>query len=223
FSLRAAHLPMPGPAHAASWYDHYTPFGTQATLIVARLPFLVLGALGCIALFGCGVRIQDWRMGVLAAVLLMINPLFRLHAHRAMSEAPYEALLIAALALTLWAGHRVWAGRSDPGTWLLFVLAGVCAGLSIASKFNGLLSLIVIAGWCGSALAAPRLPALRKLALAAGAIAITGMALGVFLALNPALTAQPRGGLSPQARAVAKLDPWERFRRMVEIRLAISK
>src|SRR5690349_6243238 len=34
FFLRAAHLPLPGPAHAASWYQHYTPFGTQATLVV---------------------------------------------------------------------------------------------------------------------------------------------------------------------------------------------
>src|SRR5438067_10068998 len=94
-SLRAAHLPMPGPADARRWYKSYAPFGTQATLIIARLQFLVLGALGCAALFGCGVLIKDRRVGAIAAVLLMINPLFRDHAHLAMSEAPCEVFMIS--------------------------------------------------------------------------------------------------------------------------------
>src|SRR5262249_18613116 len=190
---------------AAGWYEHYTPFGTQATLIVARLPFLVLGALGCVALFGCGVLMKGWRVGVLAAVLLMINPLFRLHAHRAMAEAPCETFLIAALGLALWADHRVWAGRSGLTRWLLFLLAGVCAGLSIVSKFNGFLGLMILTCWCGFAWVAPRLPARRKLAISVGAIVILVVALGVLVVLNPALTARPRGKLSLPARSVAKL------------------
>ena len=86
--------------------------------------FLFLGALGCVALFGCGVLVKDRRVGTIAAVLLMINPLYALHAHRAMSEVPYEAFLISALGPGLSAMQRIWSGRSRLGSLLLVVLAG---------------------------------------------------------------------------------------------------
>ena len=52
----------------------------------ARVPIILTGVLGCIAIFACGALIQNDRVGVIAAILLMLNPLFRLHAHRAMSN-----------------------------------------------------------------------------------------------------------------------------------------
>ena len=161
-SLRAAHLRVPGPADALQWYLHYTPFGNQATLIVARIPFLLMGALGCVALFGCGVLIKDRRVGTIAAILLMINPLYRLHAHRAMSDVPSEAFLISALGLGLYTLQRFWSGRSGIATFVLVLFTGVAAGLSILCKFNGLLGLMVVGGWAGFALIAPRLAVLAK-------------------------------------------------------------
>ena len=95
-SMRVAHLRMPGPADALSWYQHYTTFGTPMTLWVARIPFLFIGALGCVALFGCGVLVKDRRVGTIAALLLMINPLYRLHAHRAMSDILVETFQLCA-------------------------------------------------------------------------------------------------------------------------------
>ncbi len=133
----------PVPPTRGSWYfEHYTPFGNQATLIVARIPILFLGALGCVALFGCGVLIEDRRVGTIAAILLMINPLYRLHAHRAMSDVPYEAFLISALGLGLYALQRFWSGR--PGIaalWFSSSWRESPPGSSILCKFNGLLGL----------------------------------------------------------------------------------
>ena len=194
-SLRVAHLRIPGPSDALQWYLHYTPFGNRATLTVARIPFLLMGALGCVALFGCGVLVKDRRVGTIAAVLLMIDPLYRLHAHRAMSDVPYEAFMISALGLGLYALQRFWSGRSGIATLLLVLLAGAAAGLSILCKFNGLLGLIVIGCWVGSALIAPRLAVSRKVAMATAALAMMGIAATFFVVMNPALTARPQGRL----------------------------
>ena len=222
-SLRLADLRIPGPADAFRWYHHYTPFGNQATLTVARIPFLLLGALGCVALLGSGVLIKDRRVGTIAAVLLMINPLYRLHSHRAMSDVPYEAFLISALGLGLYALQRLWSGRSLSTTLLLVVVAGVAAGLSILCKFNGILGLMVTGSWVGLALIAPRLAVSRKLAMAGAALAMTAIAFAVFVALNPALTARPSGHLEGESLVLAKENPRQRFDDMVELRLRISK
>ena len=39
------------PRRRWDWYDHYGHFGTPLTLCVARLPIIVVGALGCVAIF----------------------------------------------------------------------------------------------------------------------------------------------------------------------------
>ena len=54
---------------------------------------------------------KDARTGSLAAFLLMIDPLYSLHAHRAMADVPCEAFMLASLAIAL----SVWgaSGRRD--------------------------------------------------------------------------------------------------------------
>jgi len=218
-SLRLAHLPMPAPADAASWYSDYKEFGAPATLILARLPFIVLGALGCVAIFGCGVLIKDSRVGIIAAALLMLNPLYRLHAHRAMSDVPCEAFMLVALGLSLWGWRRTWCRGLGVLAFLLPWLAGFAAGLSLLCKFNGFLGLIIILGWCGIAWITPGLSLARKTAISAGTIATILVALATLVALNPFLTARPPGwAVSPQARDLLKQNPWGRFLFQVRLR-----
>jgi hypothetical protein len=222
-SLRAAHLRMPGPMDAARWYSNTgSRFGDRQTLITSRIPIPFLGALGCVALLGCGVLVKDRRVGTIAAALLMLNPLYALHAHRAMSEVPYEAFLISALGLGLFAMRRIWSGRSRMGSLLLVGLAGIAAGVSILCKFNGLLGLMVI-GCCGTlALIAPGLSGWRKVAMAGAAVGIASVAVVVFIGLNPAMTAKPHGPLNWWCLAKPDENLWQRFRHMVAIRLETS-
>ena len=222
-SLRASTLRMPRPTDAAHWYqnDHYR-FGDRKTLVAARIPILLLGALGCVALFGCGFLVKDRRVGTIAAVLLMLNPLYGLHAHRAMSEVPYEAFLILALGLGLSAMQRIWSGHSRMESLLLVVMAGFAAGLSILCKFNGFLGLIVVGCWGALALIAPRLSPSRKVAMVGAAVGIAAVSVAVFIGLNPAMTARPQGRLNSLHYGKPSENLWQRFREMVEFRLTTS-
>ena len=136
-------------------------------LAVARLPFVVLGVFGCVALFACGVLLKDTRVGAIAAALLVVNPLYRLHAHRAMSDVPCEAFMIAGLAVTLWVGSRIWNGRFGAPAVLGPILAGISEGAALLCKFNAFLGLLIIATWCVAACVLPGLAVARKLAIVA--------------------------------------------------------
>jgi 4-amino-4-deoxy-L-arabinose transferase-like glycosyltransferase len=214
FSLRLAHLPVPAPRNAADWYRSYKPFGTYPTLIVARIPFITLGAFGVVAIFACGTLLKDWRVGAVAALLLTLNPLYRLHAHRAMSDTPCEAFMLAGLALCLWAWRRTWSGKIGPSFLLVPCLAGICFGLSVLCKFNGILGLVIIAAWCGLAMIAAGLDVSRKLAIAGQSIVVFIVALAVVVGLNPFMTARPRG--------LALVNVWDRFDFQVKHRLELS-
>lgn len=237
-SLRWCQIPMPRPINAHYWYDRYKPFGGAVALTAARAPIICVGALGCVAMFACGALIKDDRMGVIAAILLMLNPLFRLHAHRAMSDIPCETFMLAALWLALWAWRRAWSGRIGVASWLLSMFAGLAAGLALLSKFNGFLALMIIGAWSGAAVLAPGLNLPRKLTIAAGAILTSLVALALFVALNPFMTAQPTGvlpkdlmdvakrlrpNLPAELRATSQLNLGQRFGKLVEQRLEVSR
>jgi hypothetical protein len=223
-TFRLAGLPMPGPRSAWAWYDHYGHFGTPLTLWVARLPILLVGAIGCVAIFGCGALIKDRRVGVIAAVALMFNPLYRLLAHRAMSDVPSEAFSLAALATSLWWWQIVWSGRSVRRAMLLPGVAGFCAGLALLSKFNGFLAIIVVAAWAGLTLLAPTVLVRRKLAIALGAVTTAILAILVFVVLNPFMTIHPSGAFTnKEARALAGRSLWERFDFQIKHRFETSE
>jgi 4-amino-4-deoxy-L-arabinose transferase-like glycosyltransferase len=237
FSLRSCQLPMPRPIDTHLWYQSYRSFGPPATLTAARVPIILVGVLGCVAIFACGALVKDDRVGAIAAILLTINPLYRLHAHRAMSDVPCESFMLAALWLGLWAWRRAWSGRIGLVSWLLSLLAGLAAGLALLSKFNGFLALMIIGVWSGAAVLTPGLSWPRKLTIATGAIMASIVALALFVALDPFLTARPTGPLPAELQAVpkrlrpnlraelqalSKLDLEQRFRKLVDHRFAMS-
>jgi 4-amino-4-deoxy-L-arabinose transferase-like glycosyltransferase len=219
-SLRWAQLPMSAPRDAFDWYRNYKTFGTHPTLLVARLSFIILGALGVVAIFACGTLLKDWRVGAVAAFLFTLNPLYRLHAHRAMSDTPCEAFGLVGLALFLWTGRRIWIGKIDLADFLASCLAGCCFGLSLLCKFNGFMGLIIVAAWSGLTLCTAKLDVSRKLAIAAQSIMALIAALAIGVSLNPFMTARPRG-LVPQD--LARMNIWERFDFQVKHRLKLSE
>jgi len=222
-TFRLAQLPMPNAGAARAWYDHYGHFGGLQSLWVARLPIVFIGALGCVAILACGMMIKDVNVGTIAAIALMFNPLYRLLAHRAMSDVPSEACTLAALAIFLWWWQRVWSGRFGAATVLLPCLAGACAGLSLLSKFSGFLGLLIIAAWTGLTLLAPGLKLRRKLILAGGSLVTLLIALALFIALNPFMTARPTEPLPPPVQTIASLNLWQRFDFQMRHRFQVSE
>ncbi len=221
-SLHCASQAMPGPEDARNWYKKYAHFGPPATLTAARWPSLILGSLGCVALFACGTLVKDSRVGAIAAILFMVNPLYRLHAHRAMSDVPCEAFVTIALGLALLSWKWAWSARPAYACILISSLSGVAAGLALQCKFNAFLALMIVAAWTLIGLAAPVLRARRKLIIASGSIMTLVTALAASLTLNPYLTARPRGFVSPQARLILKENPWQRFLFQVRHRVELS-
>jgi 4-amino-4-deoxy-L-arabinose transferase-like glycosyltransferase len=224
FSLRLAQIPRPGRGAALSWYDDTSyKWGAPHILTIARLPSILLGALGCVAIFTIGVQVKDERVGLIAAFLLAVNPLYRLHAHRAMSEASCEALLLLALAI----GLRGWRTTlSSPGVvkgLVMLLAAGGMAGLSVLSKFTGILALVCFAGWCILGIALPRVQPARKLALLVGNIAAAVAAAIIFVELNPFMTAQPVGPLPAGIERIVEMGPFQRFLFLVDHRREVSR
>jgi 4-amino-4-deoxy-L-arabinose transferase-like glycosyltransferase len=221
--LRALGRRMPAWGDAAKWYENpRSKFGPPDTLTIARVPFILAAAGGCVAMFGFGALVGGRRVGLIAALLLIINPLYRLHAHRAMSEAPCEAFLIAAMGLGLLAWRHAWTGTHRWVSLLGFAMAGVCSGLSILCKFNGLIAPVIIAAWCAAGLPVRCLVVRRKLALAAGAALAFSLAGATYVALNPALTARPTARINPVFAGRAVKSPWGRFVDMIKYRLESS-
>jgi len=222
-SLISANQPLPGPEDARNWYLKYAHFGPPATLTAARWPSLILGSLGCMALFGCGTLVKDSRLGAIAAILFMVNPLYRLHAHRAMSDVPCEAFVAIALGLALLSWKWAWSDRKPGECILISSLSGLAAGLALQCKFNAFLALMIVAAWTLIGLVATGLRLKHRLTIASGSIMTLAAALAVSLTLNPYLTARPRGFVSPQARHLLKKNPWQRFLFQVRHRVELSE
>ena len=109
--LRTQGYPRPGPSEALAWYDdHSRRCETPEMLVAARWPSVILGTLGCIAVFGSGALGRDPWTGAIAALLLLVNPLFHLLARRAMADIPCEALVLTATASALWFWQRTLSG-----------------------------------------------------------------------------------------------------------------
>jgi hypothetical protein len=221
-AFRLANFPMPSRADAWKWYDDYHTFGGPSTLVAARIPIIALGALGCVALFACGAIVKNARVGTIAALLLMFNPLYSLHAHRAMADVPYEAFMLSALAVWLAMWTRVCSrGGLLPALFLPW-LAGLLAGMSLLCKLNGFISLANVAAACGLTWLYPGLSAGRKLVITVATIVTVGSALAVAVALNPYLTAKPAELVERIDPGLVSKDVWGRFLKQVDVRLEIS-
>ncbi|WP_220369729.1 4-amino-4-deoxy-L-arabinose transferase [Paludisphaera rhizosphaerae] len=221
-TLHVARERLPGPEAARAWYAGYNTYGPPRVLTISRIPFVLLGAVGCVALAVIGWLAFDFRAGVLAGFILMLNPLYALHAHRAMTEAPCEAFLLTALALALAAWNR--ALIMNPGRWAMWGLpaAGVATALSILSKFNGLLAIMTIAAWAGMAWMIPRGDRYGWLRFAVGSLVAVVVAWFVFLALNPFMTARNPAPNNAEAQRLAEMSVGGRFRFLIQHRRAMS-
>jgi 4-amino-4-deoxy-L-arabinose transferase-like glycosyltransferase len=222
WALRASGHKYPGRDTWLVWYRNTSSrFDAPGALTAARVPSVVLGALGCVAVYALGTLAYDQRAGLLAALLLMFDPLYRTHARRAMSDADTEAFVLLALAVALWTLRRMLARKSGPLTWLSSTLVGVFSGLAVLCKLSGALALIVVGAWAAFVWVLAGTPFRTRLAIAEQLVRAGLVALGVFIALNPFLTAAPRWAPGPGARVAAMTVP-ERMKLLVTLRRSVS-
>lgn len=223
-ALRAADYRRPGPLAMAAWYeDTRSRFVPRAALVVARRPSVAFGVLGCMAAYALGAMALDRRLGLAASLLLMANPLYAMHARRAMSDVPAESLILAGLAVGLWAFKQILGGRSVRWPVAALVLgSGVLGGLATLSKLNGALGGFTLGAWAVLALALPGLRAriMRNLLLATFASGVVSFA--TFAALNPFLFAHPTGPPDPATAPIVGLGFVERVKVVANHRVGVS-
>lgn len=204
---------IPGRDAARAWYlDQSIRCETDAMLWIARYPSVLLGGIGCAAIFAIG-RIVWGRTsaGLLAALFLAINPLYRLHARRAMADVPAEAMILCSIAIAAWAWRAAIQASSgspkgSPNTPRLsvakrlsaWVVAGGFAGLAVLAKLNGGLGLMTIGAIAVWGSVAARRTRSMRLEFLAAAILASAAAFVTFAALNPTVYARPVGA-SPRA------------------------
>ncbi len=224
-ALATAGYRRPGPSAARAWYrDTSSTFGPPAMLGAARWPSVALGALGCAAIFAIGRLVGGPREGLLAAFLLAINPLYRMHARRAMSDVPAEAFLLASLAISLVGMRAAIAGRRPwIGAILVAIGAGAAAGLAVLSKLNGGLALMVLSAWGVLFAIAPGPASRRKAAVLVATLAAWPVAFLVFLAGNPFLTAQPPLAANSPASLHAGRSIADRTKVVLDHRFSVSR
>lgn len=223
FSWRVAGHPRPGPMASAAWYaDTNRRFETSASLVAARVPMVILGALGCVAIYAIGTRAFGRASGLVAAGLLMASPLYYLHARRAMSDVPAESCGLIALAIGLAAWSRWVSGR---GGWRaaagMALGAGTFTGLAVLAKLNGSIAGMILGAWAVLGLFVGRgWPS--KVGLVLSTIAAGLAAFAAFVALNPFLTARPDGPLRPAVAEVAAKSFADRVRVVKDHRVDVS-
>jgi len=222
-ALRAANLRRPGRAAAFAWYRNTsTRPESSAMLAVARRPSAILGALGCTAIFAIGLQCEGFRVGTIAAGLLAVNPLYRMHARRAMSDVPAEGLILACLAVGLWALSRVAEGRRPIAATVAVVGAGLLGGLATLAKLNGALGLMTLVAWGVAALGLSSISIPRKCGMLAAVVVAGVTGLATFVLLNPFLTARPTENLPAALTAINRLDLVGRARFLSDHRISVS-
>ncbi|MGC8643459.1 MAG: ArnT family glycosyltransferase [Isosphaeraceae bacterium] len=223
-AFRATRIRRPTPRDAFAWYQNTSSrWGSRPELMIARVPFILTAALGCVAIFALGSLIAGRWAGTIAALLLAVNPLFRLHAHRAMSEAPCEAFLLLALAVGLWAWKDLLTHAPRIRFMVAMLVAGFCAGFSLLAKFNGALAIFALAGWTFLGLVLCRADGLRQRVLGLGLAVAILTAIGTFVILNPFMTAHPAGSQRIGTRAISEMGLGERVRFLIDHRRDVSR
>jgi len=213
----------PSLADSRTWYKHLDrQFVGLSGLVAARRPSVLVGAIGCVAIFWLGTLAFDHRVGALAASFLAVDPLYRLHARRAMSDVPAECFIILSLVFGLIAWKRVSLKGPSTRAALIIGVAGVMVGLATLSKLNGVLSGLVLASWIALAMVSSAFSVGSKRFLAASTVIAIGVAVGTFTALNPFLTAHLPEPVSPELASGAHMNYPQRVKAVFDHRAKVS-
>lgn len=135
------------PVFLVSLYPLYMLFGQ--TLVAARLAIALFSLVGVVAAYwGCRELGGTWA-GLLAALLLAVDPLFLTESHTLQAEAPAISLEILAVALAI-ASMRAGPRRRV----VLSALAGATLGLGVMTKLFDVVAVLPVFAYLAQPLVA---------------------------------------------------------------------
>jgi hypothetical protein len=211
----------------------FSPPADPRVLFWARVPSALFGIGGIVGVYLIGLQLHNRVGGSVAALLLLINPLYLTHARRAMSDSFTECLVIASVALAMWGCKEIWNSVVRHWRWTLIAFGGsILCGLAALAKLNGGVAAVIVTSalifsWVLALIARGRPRGNLNLGRPATwippvAAAVIGMAsFLVFTALNPFMTAHPelgKGYLSLEYMRIDEMGVFARARYLVEFR-----
>ncbi len=210
---------------ARRWYLSPGTFQpeTAAMLYAGRWSSVVFGVLGVASLYAIGVMASGRiSVGLGSAFLLIANPLFRMHARRAMADAPVEGLMLLSLALGLWFWKRAIEAEGIAfGRLSLAALAGVVSGLAVAAKLNGGLAVMAFCSWCLLGMHVASNNRIR-IELAAGFLLFVTLSFATFVLTNPTIYAHPQIALTEEFARVNGMGIVDRTKLVIDHRAKVA-
>ncbi|PJF26181.1 MAG: hypothetical protein CUN53_09000, partial [Phototrophicales bacterium] len=173
----------------ADWdYNHSTNHAPSPDLLrTARIPSSLMLTLAVPVIFAIGWQLGGRPTAYLAAILFALHPALLLNGRRAMMEGSFILFSLCVVAAGLWFIKNSQRRAS-------LIALGVSSGLAVASKHTAVFSVSAIFAGCWlylytALMRQPRLLILTFLRMYVAAL----IALGVFIALNPAWWSDPFG------------------------------
>jgi 4-amino-4-deoxy-L-arabinose transferase-like glycosyltransferase len=99
--------------------------------IIGRVTTAVIGTISVALTYILGKKLFDWRVGLMAALFLAINPLHIKYSHYAGVDVPMVMLAIVTLYMMMV--------LLETGRVKHYLLAGLLVGLAATTKFSGIL------------------------------------------------------------------------------------
>jgi hypothetical protein len=178
--------PKTFPAAFGSAFLRLNPF-VYRELWRSRLPIVCLGLLLLVTLFLWSWRLHgDARAGLLTLLLAALEPTLLAHAHYVTTDMALAAFSLPAFAW-LWRFRHSGRGRD-------YLLAVVCMGLALASKFS---ALVLVPPFLGLLLLRTPLRGRRTFAVAGACLAMAVLVQASYF-FSPDLALYPRGAFAVQ-------------------------
>ncbi len=161
---------------------------SSAVLHRARIPSALFLAASVAWMFGLGNLVGGSGMAYVASGLVAVNPVVLLNGRRAMQEGSLLCFGLLTVLIAAIISQKRAAGERVSWRWWLGLV--VAAGLALASKNTAVLYVAAALGWI---LAADVLRRDWRGALRTGArlALVSGLAIGLWLALSPGMWNEP--------------------------------
>jgi hypothetical protein len=169
-----------------SFKDLSNPVKVKAMPIMIIREWMVFVSLTTAVLFFLiGRKINNWLTGILAMILIGLNPLFFSYSLRAMAEGLLFFLMSLSLLLTSYF-VKTWHKKDWQKTIILSVVIGLVNGLVAATKFTGFIAVGAFSLFCWLLMYTSHVEqAIKNLLIS------LLVALAIFILLDPTLWSSP--------------------------------